>query len=213
MAPRNMPASLSGTLQIILEQRKLGTGLYDAASSRTQIVQICQAFIGNPINDFVKAPRGRGVDVWLQKEGVDYLFDTKTVQSNVSGFVEYMEQVLTWYAYYYSKYPSGNAQARIVFPYNPEKSEFWSCVKGGGFPLEPHNEAWVENEFWDFCSGLTDTFSLIRQAFSDLRESKELERELEVIFSIQNELPTPKGISFLKIVDPEEEGWDDPSVE
>jgi hypothetical protein len=65
-----------------------------------------------------------------------------------------------------------------VFPYNPHDGEFWNYTKGKGFPLEKDKEGWVENQFWDFCSGLTNTYALIVEAFAEIRESRELEEEL-----------------------------------
>jgi hypothetical protein len=40
------------------------------------------------------------------------------------------------------------------------------------YPLEENHDIWVENEFWDFCSGKINTWSLIKEAFIDLQEDK-----------------------------------------
>jgi hypothetical protein len=84
--------------------------------------------------------------------------------------------------YFYAKNPKGNAVARIVFPYNPnpEKS-FWEGVIGRGKPLEADEEAWVENQFWDFCSGLEDTYAIISESFDEIRQSKVLEKTLDAL--------------------------------
>lgn len=177
--PTNMPSNLANTLQSIIEDRKHNTGLYTAETSHQEIKRIFQSFLNRPIDKFEKAPRGKGVDIWIKKKNINYFFDTKTVQPNLGTLTGCMEQILTWYAYFYSQYPQGNAVARIVFPYNPTPElSFWDGVIGKGKPLEPVQEAWVENEFWDFCSGLTDTYTLITQAFSELKESGELEDAL-----------------------------------
>lgn len=91
-------------------------------------------------------------------------------------------QVITWYAYYYSRFPQGNAFARIAFPYNPspEKS-FWEGVIGYGFPLERDNEGWVGNQFWDFCSGIDDTYSIIEQSFTTIRIKRIIEKEINTL--------------------------------
>jgi hypothetical protein len=39
------------------------------------------------------------------------------------------------------------------------------------YPLEEHKDVWVENEFWDFCSGRSNTWQLINQAFLELGEN------------------------------------------
>jgi hypothetical protein len=181
-APSNMPSSLNNMMQTILDSRKKIDGSYDAKSSHSEIKKICQQFLKRKIDGFEPAPKGFGVDIWLRKGNVNYFFDTKTVQPNLGTLTKCMEQVLYWYAYFYAKYPSGKAVARIVFPYNPHDGDFWNKIMGKGKPLERNEEAWVENEFWDFCSGLKGTYSIIREAFIELESSKELEKELVGIF-------------------------------
>lgn len=179
LAPENMPGNLSGILHHIIEDRKTGGGAYTAASSHETIRHACQAFLKRPITAFENAPKGRGVDIWLEKDGVHYFFDIKTVQPNLSALIGCMEQVLYWYACFYARYPAGQAFARIVFPYNPnpEKS-FWDGVMGKGKPLEAGEEGWVGGEFWDFCSGLNNTGEIIQDAFTEIRASGELQQVL-----------------------------------
>lgn len=176
--PVNMPSNLSQTLQIIIEDRKKNGGTYNAVTSHSAIKNICQAFIKRPIESFEAAPKGRGVDIWLVKNNINYFFDTKTVQPNLSALIGCMEQVLNWYAFFYARYPEENAEARIVFPYNPHSGDFWDKIMGKGKPLEKDNEAWVEGQFWDFCSGATGTYEIIKEVFGELRVSGELESEL-----------------------------------
>ncbi len=180
LCPANMPSSLNNILQNIIDDRKADSGVYDAVGSREAIKAACQTFKRNPIDSFKKPKSGRGVDVWLVKDDVNYFFDTKTVQPNLSTLTGCLEQVLGWYAFYYSQFPSGQAVGRIVFPYNPtpEKS-FWDGVIGGGKPLERVEEGWVEDEFWDFCSGFSGTYSLIQESFNEIREGGELKNILE----------------------------------
>lgn len=177
--PMNMPSSLNNTLQSIIDDRKKNGGLYDANSSHDEIKRICQSFLKRPIKSFEAPPKGKGVDVWLEKDGVNYFFDTKTVQPNLPALMGCLEQILYWYAYFYSKEPQGTAVARIVFPYNPspEKS-FWDGIIGKGKPLEADNEAWVENQFWDFCSGGSGSYSIITESFTEIHESGILEKVL-----------------------------------
>lgn len=179
LAPVNIPSGLNSTLHSIIDDRKTGGGLYTAISSHKEIRRVCQTFLKREITAFEPAPKGRGVDIWLEKEGVHYFFDIKTVQPNLSALIGCMEQVLYWYAYFYARYPSKQAFARIVFPYNPnsEKS-FWDGVMGKGKPLEAGEEGWVGGEFWDFCSGLNNTDQIIRDAFTEIRESGELQQVL-----------------------------------
>lgn len=184
LCPVNIPSNLSNMLHMVIDDRKKNGGTYNAVKSHDEIKNVCQAFITRPIDSFEKPPKGRGVDIWLRKNGIDYFFDTKTVQPNLSSFTACMEQVLSWYAYYYSRNPAGSAQARIVFPYNPHQGhDFWEKAMGKGRPLEKDSEGWVEGQFWDFCSGVEGTFPLIKDAFTELKESKELEKTLDDMLS------------------------------
>ncbi|MGB1018197.1 MAG: TdeIII family type II restriction endonuclease [Chitinophagales bacterium] len=178
-SPVNMPSNLSNTLQTIIDERKRNSGVYDATSSHSTIVSVCQSFLQRPIDSFEPAPKGFGVDIWLKKEDVNYFFDTKTVQPNIGQYSKFVEQILNWYSFFYSRYPSQKAQARIVFPYNPHNDIFWNKTMGKGKPLEKDTEGWVGNQFWDFCSGLEDTYSIIVETFKELRDSKELEADLD----------------------------------
>lgn len=182
MMPTNMPSVLNNALQDISGARKNNDGTYDAASSHLGIRNACRRFRNNPIDNFIKPPSGRGVDIWLRKNEINYFFDTKTVQPNLSALSSCLDQVLGWYAYYYSRYPDGQAEGRIVFPYNPTPDYvYWDTLIGNGKPLEPGVEAWVENEFWDFVSGYSNTYSVITSCFNELRESGELSETLQEI--------------------------------
>ncbi|MCD8438548.1 TdeIII family type II restriction endonuclease [Tenacibaculum finnmarkense] len=182
-SPVNMPANLSNTLQNILDERKRNSGVYDAVSSHDEIKRVCQSFINRPIDSFESAPKGFGVDIWLKKGGVNYFFDTKTVQPNIGNYSKFVDQILNWYAFFYSRFPDQMAESRIVFPYNPHNEVFWSKTMGKGKPLEADNEGWVENQFWNFCTGLEDTYGLIVESFTELRQSKELEVDLNKILN------------------------------
>ncbi len=184
LCPTNMPAALSNTVESIKEDRNAEGGLYNANSSHEAIKRVCQSYINNPIDSFKKPKSGRGVDIWLEKDGTNYFFDTKTVQPNLSTLTGCLDQVIGWYSFYYSKYPTGNAVGRIVFPYNPTPDKsFWAGVIGGGKPLEPNTEAWVEDEFWDFCSGHQGTYSIIKEAFQEIKESGELKDVLDELLA------------------------------
>lgn len=180
--PVHMPASLENTLNNIISSREESSKIYNAISSKEEIKKICQGFIKNPIADFEPPPRGGGVDIWLTKGGCNYFFDTKTVQSNLGAYKAQLRQVLSWYAYFFARYPTGEAEARIVFPYNPYKSDFWKNTTGKGFPLERKNEGWVEDEFWNFCSGTENTFRIIKQAFEYIKDNGLVSKEFDVLF-------------------------------
>jgi len=91
-APTNIPASIQNTLSNLLEDRKSDSPSLSGLECHEQIKHACQKFIETPIDSFTKAPRGYGVDIWLKKEGINYFYDTKTVQPNVGTYSKCMEQ-------------------------------------------------------------------------------------------------------------------------
>jgi len=184
--PRIMPATLVNMLQILTESRLNQNGQYSAEACHSTIKQVCQQFINVPIPLFSKPSRGNGVDIWLEKDGINYFFDTKTVQPNVADFKKYLGQLLNWYGYYYSRYPTGTGFARMIFPFNPYNGDFWRCSKGKGRPLEPINEALVEDEFWNFISGEENTFDLIKEGFIELHDEGVFQNEFNQLFYNEN---------------------------
>jgi hypothetical protein len=183
LSPSNMPAILQNTVQMLIEGRNNKNPQYDAKHCHDRIKEVCQNFLINPINDFKPPAKGFGVDIWLKKDDINYFFDTKTVQANVGSYAKCFSQILNWYSYFYSRYPDQNSSARIVFPYNPYgQVDFWSRTIGKGWPLEPSNEGWVQDDFWDFCSGLQNTYSIIYEAFIDISETGDLEEIIQQIF-------------------------------
>lgn len=162
MKPRRWTYSFTATKSKILEDRENLRGKYSASETNTAIRDACKKFIDKPISDWEKPPPGTGVDIWISKKHVDYFFDIKTVQPNKGSFKSYVKQILDWYSYFYAKYPSGKLEARIVFPYNPYSINFWEKIGNKVDPLIPIEEAWVENEFWDFVTGRKNSFQEIR---------------------------------------------------
>jgi hypothetical protein len=181
--PRIMPGLLSSTLDQIIEQRLNETTMFNSISSHSRIRETCQEFVRNPIPEFVNPPSGLGVDIWLLKNNTNYFFDTKTVQPNIGDFAKYLRQILTWYGYFYCRYPSQNLECRIVFPYNPYNGDFFESTKKNARPLTPNHEVWVENQFWDFCSGIPNTFQLIEECFNEIREEGTLSESLRNLFN------------------------------
>ena len=118
--------------------------------------------------EYVKPASGTGVDIRLKKEGKEYAFDTKTVQPNIGSIKSFNKQILEWYAYAICKNPSIELECKIAYPYNPHTDDFWSYTPHTSLVLKPHEDAVVEDEFWDFLSGETDTYKNILNIFSEL---------------------------------------------
>ena len=119
---------------------------------------------------YVSPPPGKGIDLYLSKNGKEYVFDIKTNQINQSDGLKLNLQLLEWYAYRLTQSPNVQIEARIAFPFNPYKGDWWDHNGSRAYPLEKGKDAWVENEFWDFCSGQENTWQEILKVFDELAE-------------------------------------------
>lgn len=181
--PEYMPDALSSILTEVINARIKKDGRFDGISSHMEIKKRCEPFAKKPIKSFIKPASGSGVDIWLKKDGINYIFDIKTVQPNLKQYNSFLIQICNWYAYFYSEYPSEKVVARIIFPYNPHKVDFWTKTIGNGKPLEPENEAWVENRFWNFISNQENAFETINEILKGIGREGVLQVELDKIFA------------------------------
>jgi hypothetical protein len=182
--PTKSPDSITKVINEVLEDREHQRGGFSAEESKAEIQNACQIYSTNPNTEWENPPRGHGVDIWISKDGVDYLFDTKTVQPNVGSFQRYLKQIIYWYSYFFARYPNASLNAMIVFPYNPfYPNNFWDRVVANAKPLVPGKEALVENEFWNFCTGYENSFEAIRKALEHVGENKLVSKQLDVLFT------------------------------
>ncbi len=119
---------------------------------------------------FTSPPSGTGVDIHFAKDGVEYIFDIKTTQPNQGDFKGFNRQILEWYAYKSAQYPNTRLEARIAIPFNPFQKSWYEKQKSkiSSSPLDISKDLWVENEFWDFCSGEENTFEQLKSLFVEL---------------------------------------------
>ncbi|MHC5824795.1 MAG: TdeIII family type II restriction endonuclease, partial [Nostoc sp.] len=91
---------------------------------------------------------------------VPHNFDIKTAQPNLVNFQTFNKQILQWYAYRLAKNPNAKLEARIAIRFNPFQKSWYEQQKSklSSSPLDIAQDIWVENEFWDFCSGTENTF-------------------------------------------------------
>lgn len=122
-----------------------------------------------PNNNFIKIPKGEGVDIWLKKDNIEYLIDIKTTQVNAGSGPKFLENLLKWYSYS-ALQGTEDLQCFIGFPFNPHKSDFWKKEGGKIAPLMKNNEAYVGDNFWDMLSGMNETTKFIFNVFKELGE-------------------------------------------
>ena len=133
---------------------------------------------------YTSPPSGTGVDIHFSKNCIEYIFDIKTTQPNQSGFKGFNKQILEWYAYRFAKNPNANLEARIAIPFNPFKKSWYEKQKSmlSSSPLDITQDIWVENEFWDFCSGKENTFEELQSLFVELGQENFAEEFRDIFY-------------------------------
>jgi len=121
---------------------------------------------------FQKLEKGSGIDLLLKKNNTLYAYDLKTVQLNASGGGLYSERLMKWAAYnaiyQKSKGTSDLFEGHIVIPYDPHtRNNWWDRFGGRVYPLD-HIDLKLCNDFWDFISGIQNSFQYIEQAVDRL---------------------------------------------
>lgn len=118
-----------------------------------------------------KIAKGEGVDLWIEKDNIEYFYDIKTNQINAGGGPKLNRSLMNWYAYRLLQDSNKLCYCKIAFPFNPYKEDFWKMVSKKVSPLIPSQEAVVQNEFWDFILGRENTFDSIIETFKKLGEN------------------------------------------
>lgn len=132
---------------------------------------------------FVKPRHGHGVDLCLRKHGREYLFDLKSPSPNTGDFQRFNQQLLKWYTYKLIQNPNLLLEARIAFVFNPFEKDWYEQQKSKiSNCLDQDKDIWVENEFWDFCSGQTNTWQSLEDLFRELKQEG-FSEEFEDIFN------------------------------
>jgi hypothetical protein len=120
---------------------------------------------------YKKISKGQGVDLWIRKDGIEYLVDIKTTQINAGSGPKFNSNMLNWYAYHAISGSQYKVKCLLAFPFNPhEPRDYWIKERGKVQPLIPGVEALVADQFWDFLYGKNNTTKLIFKAFERLKD-------------------------------------------
>ncbi|MDJ0599224.1 MAG: TdeIII family type II restriction endonuclease [Crocosphaera sp.] len=166
LSPDPFPSRLRNELDILIALREK-----DGINTLECIERLKNAAKNSNLNNlkFSKPPSGTGVDLHFRKGGIEYVFDVKTTQPNMASFRSFNKQLLEWYAYKFAKDPNVSLEARIAIPFNPFEKNWYdkqhSKIKKC---LDIERDLFVENEFWDFCSGNSNTWESIKELFIEL---------------------------------------------
>lgn len=169
LKPDPFPEELAIELPRIIALRESRDTWIPAEECKKRLRAVC-ARIDRSSLRYIRPPSGTGVDVRIRKNGKEYAFDTKTVQPNLGSIKSFNKQIMEWYAYALCKDPEIDITCRIAYPYNPYEDNFWNHTPNNSGVLEPGVDAVVENEFWDFLSGSTNTYAVIAGCLDELSD-------------------------------------------
>ncbi|MEG3435667.1 TdeIII family type II restriction endonuclease [Pannus brasiliensis CCIBt3594] len=167
LIPEPFPKTLRDELNSLINQRER-----NVISTLDCIARLRRAAAESNFENvnFVPPQSGTGVDIYLKKDNIEYLFDIKTAQPNQGLLNSFNGQLLRWYSYRFAHDSTCHVQARIIIPFNPYKKDWYVYNKSklNESHLDRNNDLWVGNEFWDFCSGFENTLEHLQDVFIDL---------------------------------------------
>jgi len=104
---------------------------------------------------------GRIVDFYMKRNGIEYLFEIKTVKPNIDVFTASKRKLLEWIARLRRK-----AETILAFPYNPYHPQSYIRFTEQGL-LEHGKELLVGKEYWDFLGG-ENTYEELLEIFDQV---------------------------------------------
>ena len=129
-----------------------------------------------------KIPKGEGVDLWIEKNNIEYMYDFKTVQVNAGTGPKLSRNFCKWHAYRLLQDKNVKLITACVFPYDPHGGKFWEKEGGKISPLINGKDALLGDEFWSFITGQKKSINEIWSAFTEVRKSKILDKYSEKFY-------------------------------
>lgn len=170
--PKPFPSQLQRVMQDLQNERNREKSSISLFASRDRIREVVQSIQGS----FTPVPpgRGHGIDLYLVKNGTEYIFDLKTPHPNRGDGNRYNQQLIKWYAHRIFENPLVNIEARIAFTYDPYLPESTFVTKEAKkiAPLIAGEDFWVGDQFWDFCSGDQNTWITIESIFMEIGQDQ-----------------------------------------
>lgn len=167
LIPKPLPEVLQEEINRLRRIRENPDSWIPMEECVTSLREAAQSVEGENIT-YTEPPASKGVDLYLSKDGKEYAFDLKTNQINKRTGLDLNQELLEWYAYRFCQDPNASFEARIVFPFNPLKGDWWKRQGTKAYPLEKGKDAWVQDEFWDFCSGQSHTWDELLKILEEI---------------------------------------------
>lgn len=174
--PKVLPKRVSDYLSKMKQERENSPYDSNFQDVLSDLRSICKEESDDNLT-YVNTSSGDGIDMWFVKDGVNYIFDTKTVQINAGGGNNFANKVLHWYAYFWLRFPNEKILAGIVFPYSPyaptfDSASWWKNNGNRAKPMQRGNDAFVQDEFWDLITGTKNSWSKIKIGIARVDSAK-----------------------------------------
>ena len=166
-----------------------------------------------PPIDFQPMGDGQGIDVFLEKDQIEYAFDLKTVQPTKSSGKNYYSRLLNWYQFriLQKKFQPKIApqkekgfQGHFVIPYDTTQRGWWNQNVSKARPLSKF-DLLVADDFWDLLSGITNTLQSIEAGFDNLASDQILVQLYRDCINDDSEFPRLKLLEYERNLAPLEE--------
>lgn len=175
LKPINMPPTINALIARWRQDREVPGANFGLEPFILELRKIIATEIDISKINFTKVSSGDGIDLWLEKDNTEYIFDIKTVQINAGNGNAFAGKIMTWYAYRFLSNPSADIKIAMVFPYSPYKpftvDSWWANQGGRAYPLKREDDALVQDDFWNLLTGQNNTWQRILKAFDKLGES------------------------------------------
>jgi len=116
---------------------------------------------------------GNIADFYMNRDGVEYYFEIKTVKPNIDVFEKSKTKLLEWVAR-----RRAPVKVFLALPYNPYHPEPYSRFTETGM-MDAPNDFLVGDQYWDFVGG-QNTFPQLLEAFDEV--GKEYKEKLQAKF-------------------------------
>jgi hypothetical protein len=172
----NAPVLIPKGIQTIMDQRRQQKGenpQFKHSEWYKEVVGLAKKY---PAKDFGKLNSDifNGIDVWLEKDGSEYIIESKTVQPNSGIGKSINNKMFQWYTLRaLMPDPPKDLNCWLCFPFNPYNKPFYDVNITKVSPLIPTIETKCEDEIWRFISankiGWDDILEQIKSAGEELK--------------------------------------------
>jgi|GEM_PF-2753874 len=178
-----------------------------------ELAQVLSNVTTQPSLVFRKLSHGQGLDVFLEKNGVEYAYDIKTVQPTSSSGNDYYRRLINWYEFRFlqkkyqrtmSRQQHKDFRGHIVIPYDTTQRGWWIENGASASPLTS-SELLVGNDFWDFMSGISNTIEAIEQGFMNVSNDEALVNIYRECIADGSDAPRLKLLRYERSVEPQEQ--------